>query len=397
VAEKSGRRGSAVAIRYTTVRNGNRFFEPSAAMRRHGFRPKPLGPDGPASRAEGLALYEKWLRIKTARNAAEIDPNATRTREDVCCMKLFPIGSIGEAWQQWIQSQPWRDLASSTRNKIWWEAWNKRIEPIFGDVDPNSVTMAQVADWRQEIVEASGIDAAHKALKIWRKLWKVMQSLRYTQLSDPSSGIRNRQPLPRHQRFLHSEAVRLAKRAWRDGYLGLACIIVIAWDTGFAPIDCRTLRRRHRGEDPKNGRIFFDRSDEGREKTGVAVIGTLSRFGDRLVRTYLDRFGAEHHAESLLFRMRTGVAYQESRLGGDFATIRERVFPGDKRQLRDMRRSGVMETFNGGAKAEDVSEKFGNTIDRSNVLFKTYNPVDLEKVRQADAKRLEGRRRRNKN
>lgn len=213
-----------------------------------------------------------------------------------------------------------------------------------------TITFADIADWHQQISERSGIDAAHKALKVWRKFWKVMQSLRFTQLSDPSAGIRNRQPPPRDQRFLHGEAVRLAKRAWRDGYLGLACIIITAWDTGFSPIDCRTLRRRHLGIDPKTGRIFFDRSGEGREKTGVAVIGTLSRFGDRLVRTYLERFGAEHHAESLLFRMRSGVAYQESRLGSDFAEIRERVFPGDKRQLRDMRRSGVMETFTGGAK-----------------------------------------------
>ena len=43
-----------------------------------------------------------------------------------------------------------------------------------------------------------------------------------------------------------------------------------------------------------------------------------------------------------------------------------------------------------------MSEKFGSSIDRSNFLFKTYNPFDLEKVRQTDAARLEGRRRRNK-
>jgi hypothetical protein len=66
------------------------------------------------------------------------------------------------------------------------------------------------------------------------------------------------------------------------------------------------------------------------------------------------------------------------------------------RQLRDMRRSGVMEAFAGGGDARDVSEKFGNSLDRSNFLFKTYNPVDLQKVRQTDAVRLEGRRRRNR-
>lgn len=106
--------------------------------------------------------------------------------------------------------------------------------------------------------------------------------------------------------------------------------------------------------------------------------------------------GAEHPDESFLFRMRTGVPYGQSRLANDFATVRAIVMPGDKRQLRDMRRSRVVETFTGGGDARDVAEKFGNTIDHSNVLFKTYNPVDLEKVRQADAARLEGRRRKNK-
>jgi hypothetical protein len=76
--------------------------------------------------------------------------------------------------------------------------------------------------------------------------------------------------------------------------------------------------------------------------------------------------------------------------------MRQASAPGDLRQLRDMRRSGVLEAFAGGGDARSVSEKFGNSIDRSSFLFKTYNPVDLEKVRQTDAARLEGRRRRNK-
>ena len=73
--------------------------------------------------------------------------------------------------------------------------------------------------------------------------------------------------------------------------------------------------------------------------------------------------GAEHTDESFLFRMRTGVPYGQSRLANDFATVRAIVMPGDKRQLRDMRRSRVVETFTGGGDARDVAEKFGNTID----------------------------------
>jgi hypothetical protein len=305
-------------------------------------------------------------------------------------------GSVGAAWQEWIQTEAWSRLAPSTRYKIWWEAWNKRIEPFFGDCAPDSITMKMIDEWRADIETVSGIDAAHKALKTFRAFWRVMQALRYTQLTDPSKKVVNSAPRARHQRFGYGEAVRLAKGAWRAGYRGLACIIIVTWDSGFSPQDARTLRGKHKRLDGKTSRIFFDRTEGGHGKTGIAVIGTLSPFGDYLVRRYLAELGAEHTDESFLFRMRTGVPYGQSRLGNDFATVRAIVMPGDKRQLRDMRRSGVVETFTGGGDARDVAEKFGNTIDHSNVLFKTYNPVDLEKVRQADAARLEGRRRKNK-
>ena len=106
-----------------------------------------------------------------------------------------------------------------------------------------------------------------------------------------------------------------------------------------------------------------------------------------MVRRYLAELGADMTADAFLFRMRSGVPYGESRLGGGFATVREIAMPGDKRQLRDMRRSGVLEAFIGGAEARDVSEKFGNSLDRSATLFRTYNPVDLEKVKTADRKK----------
>ena len=385
--------GRIVKIPYTSVRGGQRFFEPRGRMRQHGFRPLALGKDDEQARRRAWSLYERWIAV---RDREEVADDAPKSKDGASAAKLYPHGSIGEAWQKWIRSEEWARLAPSTRNKIWWEAWLKRIEPVFGDVHPDLVTMEDLSLWRMKIEAKSGADVAHKALKVWRALWRVLQALRYTQLSDPSAKVRNRQPAPRHQRFAHGEAMRLAKTAWRRGYRGLACIIVVAWDTGFAPVDCRTLRERHRLLDRATGRLVLDRSRDGRTKSGVAVIGTLSRFGDWMVRRYLADLGAGMTADAFLFRMRTGVPYGESRLGGDFATIREIAMPGDRRQLRDMRRSGVLEAFVGGADARDVSEKFGNSLDRSATLFRTYNPVDLEKVKAADGKRLAGRRLRNK-
>lgn len=361
-------------------------------MRQFGFRPMPLGPDNEASRRAAMTLYERWIKVRDAGPVP--DDDAPRTKEQASAAKVYLPGSIGEAWQKWIKSDEWARLAPANRNKIWWEAWLKRIEPVFADVAPDSVTMEDLSAWRQIIEASKGLDAAHKALKVWRAFWPVMKAMRYTQLSDPSEKIINRQPPPRTARFSHGEAMRLAKTAWRLGYRGLACVIVVAWDTGFSPQDVRTLRPQNIGVDPKTGRMIFDKTAKGRGKTGVAVIGTLSKFGALLVEEYFRR--SPPPEAGFLFRMRTGVPYQQNRLGIDFATVRASALPTDKRQLRDMRRSGVMEAFTGGAGAQDIAEKFGNTLDRSSTLFKTYNPVDLEKVRQADSMRLEGRRRRNR-
>jgi hypothetical protein len=88
--------------------------------------------------------------------------------------------------------------------------------------------------------------------------------------------------------------------------------------------------------------------------------------------------------------MRTGSPYREATLAHDFAAVRAIVFPGDTRKLMDMRRSGAVEAIAGGADAVGLSAKLANSIGRSNVLHKTYAPVDIEAVRNTDASRLQG-------
>ncbi len=386
--------GRVTRIPYTVVRDGHRYFQPRGRMLQHGFRPLPLGPDDEAARRKGMDLYEKWVKIRDGGIEVEM-PAGPKTKDVVCAARSYPHGSVGEAWQRWIRTEEWAKMAPTTRNKIWWEAWTKRIEPAFADQRPDFIAMQDISLWRKKIEGASGMDAAHKALKVWRAFWRVMKAMRYTQLSDPSEKVVNKAPPTRTEKWKHGEAMRLTKRAWRMGFRGLACIVVTAWDAGFAPVDCRSIRAKHLMEDRKNGRLVFDLSQEGRGKTGVPVIGTLSPFGDWLVRRYLIEFGAKLTPDAFLFRMRKGGPYGESRLGNDFAKVREAEMPGEDRQLRDMRRSGVMEAFAGDAKPENIAEKFGNSINHSNVLFRTYNPVDLEKVRLADKQRLVGRRRRN--
>ena len=255
--------------------------------------------------------------------------------------------------------------------------------------------MKQMSKWRETVARKFGADAAHKAMKVWRALWGVLRALRYTQLTDPSKKVTNTVPKPRNVRHEFAPALHLAKTAWRRGTVGSPASSSCAGDAGFQPGDARTACAKHLGEDPQNGRLIIDRCVDGRSKTEVAVIGKLSRLGDAMVRTYLMEFGVERTGGALLFRARTKQTYRDTVLSHDFADIRALVDPEDRRQLRDTRRSATTEAFRGGADSKAVSQKFGNSIDRSAFLFKTSNPVALEQVRQADQARVRGRRKRN--
>jgi len=171
----------------------------------------------------------------------------------------------------------------------------------------------------------------------------------------------------------------------------LACIVAVAWDAQFSPVDVRTLAARHHATN--GGRLVFDRQADGRTKTGRAAIGTVSARTERLVITYLDRLQIEMHPDAILFRTRSGNAYGRETLAHDFAAVRALAFPNDNRRLMDMRRSGVVEALAGDAGPLGLAAKLANSIGRSNTLHKTYAPVDIEAVRNTDAARLRGRQR----
>jgi hypothetical protein len=248
-----------------------------------------------------------------------------------------------------------------------------------------------MSKWRSALIKGHGVDVAHKTIRVWRSLWKIMQGMRIARGNDPSTGIRNSAPNPRSARWSEGEAVRLVKTAWRNGYRGLACVIAVAWDTQFSPVDVRTLSARHRVTN--EGHLIFDRQIDGRTKTGRAAIGTLSARTEKLVANYLAGIQIDLHPDAVLFRTRSGAAYSRETLGHDFAAVRKLAFPGDLRRLMDMRRSGVVEAIAGKADAIGLAAKLANSIGRSNALHKTYAPVDIEAVRNTDEARLRGRRR----
>ena len=232
---------------------------------------------------------------------------------------------------------------------------------------------------------------AHRVIKIWRALWRVSAAMGYCQRdADPSLGVRNKEPDRRQELWIDWEAARLAKGAWRAGYRGLAGVIAVAWDSSLSPVDVRNLTPSQRAKDGQ-GEVFAI----SRAKTGRAAVATISRRTSRVLDAYLASLGAEIAPTAPIFRNRSGAPYSKDTLGDDFRDVRAIVFgPGETRTLADFRRSGAVEALRGGASAEIIGNKLANDFASSTNLQKTYAPVDLAAVRQADAAR---RKARNKN
>jgi hypothetical protein len=153
----------------------------------------------------------------------------------------------------------------------WWRGW-KRIKPTFGDCNPRIVTLEHMSAWRKAIEDTISLREAHRALKIWRALWKVAAALQYCERdADPSLGVRNSAARGRSATWSEGEAVRLFKRAWREDYHGLAAVIAVSWSTQLSPGDVRTLRASQLARGGAEAVSFTARG-----KTGEPVGGALS-------------------------------------------------------------------------------------------------------------------------
>lgn len=371
-----------VRVRYYSVITGRGYWQPTSAMRAFGFQPVPCGPDGPSAWAKAEDMNARWDRRK-------IEPQSTATGPE---LETWPAGSMGEAFDVYRGTHEWAKKAPRTRED-WERAW-RYIGSTFGRVSPASVTMPAISIWRQSIEDDVSLREAHRAMKIWRALWRVMVALKYVAGEDPSAAVRNTEPKGRHQTWREGEAVRLVKRALREGYFGLATALACMWDGAVAPVDARSLRLNQRRKDGKG--TWFEL---GRAKTGRDAVLTLSKRSETLFAWYLKhQFGdAEPISTMEVFRTRRGAAYRKNSFSEDFRDIRKIEFPGDERKMLDFRRSGSTEAVAGGVDGTVLSAKLANSLSESKKLEQTYVPVQVEMVRRADAARLEGRRALRKN
>lgn len=363
-----------IKLKHYVVRKGRGFWLPTRKMQAFGFASVPCGVDGPAAWQVAKTWEDRW--------------QAARKGEAPTLRKIYPKGSVGFGFEQYRLSSVWKGKKPRTRED-WDRGW-KYIEPYFGDVSPATISFQHLDRWYFSIIEKKGINEAYRAMKIWRALYVVLSGMKLCPPNaDPSLNIRRQTPKPRHQTFAFDEVRRLVKTAWRAGYRGLACIIAVAWDTGFSPVDARTLTPSNQHDTATGWEYRINRL-----KTGVSAIGTLSYKTRQIVTGYLADLGADPLNDAPLFRNRSGAAYSKDTLGDDFRAVRALAFgTGDQRRLMDLRRSGAVEALVGGATAEGIGSKLGNSIGSNKTLQKTYLPTEAAAVRQVDIHRQIGRQR----
>jgi hypothetical protein len=167
-----------VKIPYYIIKRGRGFWNPSAAMKRAGFASIPCGLDGP----EAWALADTWNKRWLAYRRGTVAP------------ARWPERSLGEAFDLFRATETWKRKAVKTRQE--WEAMARLyIMPFFGDYPPTVVTLDRLDKWYALILPDKSIREAHRAMKIWRALWRGAMGY-CTASADPSLGIRRKTPTP---------------------------------------------------------------------------------------------------------------------------------------------------------------------------------------------------------
>ena len=156
-------------------------------MQSAGFSIVACGEDGPAAGD----LAEKWNARWDAHRASK------STGMSSPAPRVYPFGSLGEAFHRFKATKTWEQKKPRTRED--WERGWKYIEPSFGDVLPRIVTLKHVDTWYATQLEKIGVREAHRAMKIWRALWRIAGAMKYCDRDgDPSLGIRRKTPAPRN-------------------------------------------------------------------------------------------------------------------------------------------------------------------------------------------------------
>lgn len=363
-------------------RNGKAFWAPGKFAEQFGL-PKsvPLGEYGPAS-------FKKAIEWNAKLDAAR---EAKQRGEDT--LRVYPKGTLGSFYERFRATEAWAQMEPRTRED-YERAWPV-IEKRFGHTPWTAIGPDDSERFHVDIHPAHKNrrdpegrlklpwNTAHRVLKVWRALLTALVKYQLRPAPAPIGKVMNPRPPGRDALWLHEEVMDLIAAAEGLGLDGMALAIRIAWDAMLSPWDVFAL--------PIGG--FRDAVEEirtTRQKSKRKVFAAITLETVEAVRTYLARLeaaGIPLEPAAPLIRNRQLAPYSgphaKKYFERDFRTVRQQAFPGDRRQMLDLRRSAITEGRIGGATLDDLGAAAANNLATDQVLQSTYALAASKKVRDA--------------
>lgn len=364
-------------LRYTVRKRGKLFWQPTKEMRDLGFHPKPLGEDGPAAQAEALKLYAAWIKAKAEHGK----------------VTSYPPGTFGGFWDRFRHTKTWEKKGHRTREdyeRAWKhiDAWRPAADkPTLSRTVITHITTELCEGLYDHLEKTCSPNERHRTIK-WLKVLLSDAVVRLRLGYDsPAAKLVNPQPKGRSAIWLGVEVEDLSACAAIAGFEGMSLAIDIAWETMFSPVDVRTARPSQLKRDA--GGYYMEARRGKTDKEAFAAISDW--LGDALT-AYIKRQDRAEADATPIIRQRDGLTYRnKDTFGGDFRDVRGIVFPDDKRQLLDIRRSANVEADAAGADKKTMGELLANGLADSKFLDETYTPPTVTKAREVASQRLEGR------
>lgn len=336
------------------IKSQRLFWEPSASLRRIGFKGVALG----AITSENLNTADE---LNAAADAKIADKTTDSTPETLA--RLIDQYQRSPAYLTDIAPRTRRDYARHLA-RARTDLGTKRLEQI---------TAAIVRQWHGKLAGASARDA-HNHLGTLRTLyaWAVDQGQART---NPAASLRIASPARRKRVGTRDELWAMVRAADKLGRPSIAIAAILITATMQRPGDALALT----ADQVKDGALYFTQN-----KTGTALNFLLhpiakDRLGDvtgdgPLIRS--ETTGAaygERSFERAWAAVREEAAKEMPSLLGLDTTVREVTLKGSL-LASDLRRTGMVWAAQSGAGIPDICSVSGHSIKRGMEILETYLP-----------------------
>jgi hypothetical protein len=352
------------------------FWEPSATLKRAGWKAPALGRDEAGA-----------IRAAQARNAevAAWRAGGDTPRQIERLARRATLGALIKRYR----TERLPELGATTR-KTYGSALN-HLDRWGGDTAVAAITRANVRTLRDAMVKGLGRHAAHTALKVGRTLfaWGKEQGLVE---ANPFEAFGLAAPAPRHQIWEEEDLLAFAEAAMAEGFPSMAYAVELAAWVGQREADLIRLTERQwvdmpvrdaadraalAGPDGRVMAIELKQAKTGRW-VGVPLAGWMREATEAAIAVNRARGVG---ALTLLVNDASGLPWQQRHFIRVFTQVKARAVKDGRAELaqlqfRDLRRTCVVRLGRLGLNDAQISAISGHQLETTKRILETYMPRD---------------------